>query len=99
MGQFLVKLFVAILGLVLLLGMLFFLLMYLFWAALRWLITGKKPQVAVVWQQYSTMRKNFQKRSSPAPNAKRYSADDSVVDVEVRELKDLDQRLPPMNKR
>lgn len=99
MGQFLVKLFVAILGLVLLLGMLFFLLIYVFWAALRWLITGKKPQVAVVWQQYSTMRKNFQKRSSPAPNAKRYSADDSVVDVEVRELKDLDQRLPPMNKR
>ena len=99
MGQFLVKLFVAILGLVLLLGMLFFLLMYVFWAALRWLITGKKPQVAVVWQQYSTLRKNFQQRSSSAPNANRYSADESVVDVEVRELKDLDQRLPPMNKR
>jgi hypothetical protein len=99
MGQFLVKLFVAILGLGLLLGMLLFLLIYVLWAALRWLITGKKPQVAVVWQQYSTMRKNFRQRSSSAPNGNRYSTDDSVVDVEVRELKDLDQRLPPVNKR
>jgi hypothetical protein len=74
------------------------LLIYVFWAALRWLITGKKPQVAVVWQQYSAMRKNFGQRSSSAPNANRYSADDSVVDVEVRELKDLDRRLPPAEK-
>jgi hypothetical protein len=98
MGHFLVKLFVAILGLVMLLGMLFFLLIYVFWAALRWLITGQKPQVAVVWQQYSTMRKNFQQRSSSAPNANRYSTDESVVDVEVRELKDPDRRLPPVEK-
>jgi hypothetical protein len=98
MGQFLIKLFVAILGLGLLLGMLLFLLVYVLWAAMRWLITGKKPQVAVVWQQYSTMRKNFRQRSSPAPNASRYSADESVVDVEVRELKELDRRLPPAQK-
>ena len=99
MGQFLIKLFVAILGLVLLLGMLLFLLIYVVWAALRWLVTGQKPQVAVVWQQYSTMRKNFRQRSSASSNPNRYSTDDSVVDVEVRELKDLDERLPPMNKR
>jgi hypothetical protein len=98
MGQFLIKLFLTILGLGLLLGMLLFLSIYIVWAVLRWLITGKKPQVAVVWQQYRTMRKNFQPRPSPTSSANRYSSDESVVDVEVRELKELDKRLPPTEK-
>jgi hypothetical protein len=98
MGQLLIKLFVAILGLGLLLGMLLFFSIYMVWAALRWLITGKKPQVAVLWQQYSTIRKNFRQRPSPTPSANRYSPDESVVDVEVREVKELDKRLPPIEK-
>jgi hypothetical protein len=98
MGQFLIKLFVAILGLGFLLGMLLFLSIYMVWAALRWLITGKKPQVAVLWQQYSTIRKNFRHSPSPASSANRYSSDDSVVDVEVREVKESDKRLPPIEK-
>ena len=52
MGRLLFKLFLAFFGLVLLLGMLLFLLVYIAWASLRWLITGQKPQVAVVWQRY-----------------------------------------------
>lgn len=101
MGSFLVKLFVAILGLGLLLGMLVFLLVYIVWSVLRWLITGQKPQVAVVWQQYSKFRKDFGQRRSPNPNgtARRRPSDDNVVDVEVREMREEDQRLPPADKR
>ena len=98
MGQFLVKLFVAMLGLVLLIGMVLFLFIYTVWAALRWLITGKKPQVAVVWQQYSTLRRNFRQKPSPSANTNRYLSDKNVVDVEVRELDEQDKLLPPANK-
>lgn len=98
MGPFLVKLFVAMLGLVLLFGMVLFLVIYTVWAALRWLVTGQKPQVAVVWQQYSTLRKNFRQKPSPSANTNRYSSDENVVDVEVRELNEQDKRLPPANR-
>jgi hypothetical protein len=85
MGRLLFKLFLAFFGLVLLLGMLLFLLVYIAWASLRWLITGQKPQVAVVWQRYREMRRGGmwqQTASRPAAG----SADD-VVDVEVREVR------------
>lgn len=85
MGRLLFKLFLAFFGLVLLLGMLLFLLVYIAWASLRWLITGQKPQVAVVWQRYREMRQGGmwqQTASRPAAG----SADD-VVDVEVREVR------------
>lgn len=95
MGPFLVKLFVAMLGLVLLIGMVLFLVIYTVWAALRWLVTGQKPQVAVVWQQYSTLRRNFRQKSPTSASANRFDSDENVVDVEVRELKEPDKRLPP----
>lgn len=98
MGSFLVKLFVAMLGLVLLIGMVVFFLIYTVWAALRWLITGQKPQVAVVWQQYSHLRKNFRQQPSSSASANRYASDENVVDVEVRELKEQGKRLPPADK-
>ena len=85
MGRLLFKLFLAFFGLVLLLGMLLFLLVYIAWASLRWLITGQKPQVAVVWQRYREMRRGgmwHQTASRPAAG----SAND-VVDVEVREVR------------
>lgn len=85
MGRLLFKLFLAFFGLVLLLGMLLFLLVYIAWASLRWLITGQKPQVAVVWQRYREMRRGSmwqQTASRPAAG----SAND-VVDVEVREVR------------
>ena len=85
MGKLLFKLFLTFFGLVLLLGMLLLLLVYTVWASLRWLITGKKPQVAVVWQRYREMRRGGlwqQSASRPAS-----AAADDVVDVEVREVR------------
>jgi hypothetical protein len=85
MGRLLFKLFLAFFGLVLLLGMLLFLLVYIAWASLRWLMTGQKPQVAVVWQRYREMRRGGmrQQTASRPPSG---SVDD-VVDVEVREVR------------
>lgn len=89
MGRLLFKLFLAFFALMLLLGMLLFLLGYTFWAVLRWLLTGQKPQVAVVWQRYREMRRGgmWQAASHAA-----WERSEDVVDVEVREVKpDVEQ--------
>jgi hypothetical protein len=98
MGSLLFKLFLAFFGLLLLLGALFFLLGYSIWATLRWLITGQKPQVAVVWQQYHTMRRNFRQPPFAAEGARSHSPDADVVDVEARELTESLPHLPPADK-
>jgi hypothetical protein len=97
------RLFMALMGLVLLMGLLAALAFYMVWAALRWLLTGRKPQVVMVWQQFSAMRQNFQqggfRRQTPyggsAPSGRAKPADDQVVDVEARELVENPTRLPP----
>ena len=99
------RLFMAFMGLVFLLGLLAALGLYVLWAAVRWLLTGRKPQVVMVWQQFSAMRKNFGQggfRGQTAPGsdgpwggAQARSFDDQVVDVEVREVVEDAPRLPP----
>ena len=99
------RLFMTFMGLVFLLGLVAALGVYIVWATLRWLLTGRKPQVAVVWQQYSAMRKNFGQggfRAQTAPVSEgawgrepTRSFDDQVVDVEVREVVEDAPLLPP----
>jgi uncharacterized membrane protein required for colicin V production len=43
---------------------LFWLALYVAFASLRWLVTGQKPQVVMMWQQVKTMRKGMQTRQS-----------------------------------
>ncbi len=99
------RLFMTLMGLAFLLGLVVALGLYILWATLRWLLTGRKPQVAVVWQQYSAMRKNFGQggfRGQTAPGSdgswgreQARSFDDQVVDVEVREVVEDAPRWPP----
>lgn len=97
------RLLMAFMGLVFLLGLVAALCLYMLWAALRWLLTGRKPQVVMVWQQFSAMRQNFQqggfRRHTPSggsdPWGRPKSTDDQVVDVEARELVENPTRLPP----
>ena len=42
------RLFMTFMGLAFLLGLVVALGLYIVWATLRWLLTGRKPQVAVV---------------------------------------------------
>jgi uncharacterized membrane protein YgcG len=100
------RLFMALMGLVFLLGLVAALGLYVVWAAVRWLLTGRKPQVVMVWQQFSAMRKSFGQgggfrqpgsTDSRGPWSKGPSSvqDDQVVDVEVREVREDAPRLPP----
>lgn len=41
-------------------GVLFWLALYVAFASLRWLVTGQKPQVLMMWQQIKAMRKGMQ---------------------------------------
>lgn len=98
------KIFMGLLGLGLLAGLLLALGVYIVYATLRWLLTGRKPQVVLVWQQFSAMRKGFGQgdfRGQAAPGfegpwgrAPSTTCDDQVVDVEVREVVEDAPRLP-----
>lgn len=102
--NWIVRIIMGLLGLVFLAALLFGLLCYIVFATVRWLLTGRKPQVVMVWQQFSAMRKNFRQggfrvsssegfehsRGHGAP----YARDDQVVDVEVREVVEDAPRLP-----
>jgi hypothetical protein len=65
------------------------LLVYVVFACLRWMVTGQKPQVLMMWQQIQTMRKGMQSGQwHPAQGSKPRSgnASDVIEDVEVREI-------------
>ncbi|WP_396437885.1 hypothetical protein [Limnohabitans sp.] len=98
------RIFMGLLGLGFLAALLLGLLCYIAYAMVRWLLTGRKPQVVMVWQQFSTMRQNFRQGGfRPAPGQSfegprgpgaPFVRDDQVVDVEVREVVEDAPRLP-----
>jgi hypothetical protein len=58
---------------------------YTVWASLRWLITGRKPRLLAMWEQYHNLRNAFDHRgASPFPQPQ----SDNVVDVEARRVPD-----------
>ena len=98
------RIFMGLLGLGFLAALLLGLLCYIVFATVRWLLTGRKPQVVMVWQQFRTMRQNFRQdgfRASssqgfehPRGQGAPFARDDQVVDVEVREVVEDAPRLP-----
>lgn len=86
------KIFMGLLGLGLLAGLLLALGVYTVFATLRWLLTGRKPQVVLVWQQFSQLRKGSGWGTGQPFGAP--EANDDVVDVEVREVHEPTRRLP-----
>jgi hypothetical protein len=64
-------------------GVLCWLAVYVVFACLRWLLTGQKPQVVMMWQQMQAMRKSMQS-STRRPD----TTSDVIEDVEVREISD-----------
>ena len=87
------KIFMALLGLGLLAGLLVALGAYTVFASLRWLLTGRKPQVVLVWQQFSQLRRGAGMRWGQ-PQDFGSAAQNDVVDVEVREIHEVAPRLP-----
>lgn len=86
-------------GIVFFLGVLLILAIYMVWAYLRALFTGRKPEIAMVWQQYQAMRKNFgQNGQRPQAQAQTHyptAPDDQVIDVEAHPVLEATSRKPP----
>ena len=80
------KIFMALMGLGLLAGLLVALGVYTVFASVRWLLTGRKPQVVLVWQQFSQLRKGTRFGTGRGQPFAASQASDDVVDVEVREV-------------
>ena len=89
-------LFTGLLGLAFLAGLLAALGIYIVFATVRWLLTGRKPQVVMVWQQFSELRKGARWGSRPGfESGFEAQRQDDIVDVEVREVVEDAPRLPP----
>lgn len=63
------------------------------------LLHGRKPQVAVLWTRYRDLTRGMT-QGGPWSAARRQSgqaraSDDDVVDVQVKEVHESVQRLPP----
>ncbi len=58
--RFIVALFGMAFAILLTLGVLCWLALYAVFACLRWLATGQKPQVLLMWQQIQAMRRGMQ---------------------------------------
>ena len=90
------RIVMGLLGLFFLAGLLAALSLYIVFATCRWLLTGRKPQVVLVWQQFSALRKGARWGARPGfePGFESPRQDD-IVDVEVREVVEDAPRLPP----
>ncbi len=76
--QWVARIVMGLLGLVFLAGLLVALGGYTVFATVRWLLTGRAPQVVLVWQRM----RSFQQGAARPTDA------GEVVDVEVREVHD-----------
>jgi len=56
-------------------GVLFWLILYAAFAFVRWLVTGQKPQVLMMWQQIQTMRKGMRTRQDSSGSSGPRAAD------------------------
>jgi hypothetical protein len=59
-SRLLLTLFGMAFALLLTLGVFCWLALFVAFASVRWLVTGQKPQVVMMWQQVNTMRKGMQ---------------------------------------
>ena len=91
---FVLKLFVGVLAAVFAVSLLLAGLAYLVFASIRFLFTGRKPAVAVVFSQLRQYRQSAAdgvwpapgRRTETPPSQRRPTSD--VVDVEVREIEE-----------
>ena len=86
---FVLKLFIGLMAAVFAVSLLLAGLVYLVFASIRFLLTGRKPAVAVVFSQLRQYRQSAADGVWPAPGRRpqpERAATPDVVDVEVREI-------------
>ncbi len=78
--NWLLKIFFLLIAIMLLSVVLLFSLLGLMLSLLRWLITGQKPQMAVIFSNY----RQWQKQA--AQHMRRRQPDEDIIEAEVREV-------------
>ena len=78
--NWLVKIFFLLIAIMLLSVVLLFSLLGLLVGLLRWLITGQKPQIAVIFSTY----RQWQKQAAQHMRGRR--SDENIIEAEVREV-------------
>jgi len=78
--NWLLKIFFLLIAIMLLSVVLLFSLLGLLVGLLRWLITGQKPQVAVIFSTY----RQWQKQAAQHMRGRR--SDEDIIEAEVREV-------------
>ena len=78
--NWLVKIIFLLMAIVLLSVVLLFSLLGLLMGMLRWLITGQKPQMAVIFSTY----RQWQKQAAQQMRGRR--SDEDIIEAEVREV-------------
>jgi|Laugrespbdmm15dd_1035085.scaffolds.fasta_scaffold48783_2 hypothetical protein len=81
--NWLVRIFLFLMAGFMLMMVLLFSLLGLTLGLLRWLITGKKPQIAVIFSSYRQWKKQA------AQHMRRGSANEDIIEAEVREVPTL----------
>jgi len=90
--QWLFRAFLLLLGLGFMLVLLCMAALMFVFSLLRWLFTGRKPQVVLIMDSY----KRWQQK---APWQARQSDSADIIDVQGRDLEPRPTRLPPTEKK
>lgn len=90
-NRFILALFGLAVAVLLTVGVVVWLIFYVAFASLRWLATGQKPQVLLMWQQLQAMRKRMSTgHAYPGAASERDPNAVVIEDVVVREVHEVD---------
>ena len=90
--RWLLRVFLLLLGLGFMLALLCMAALMFAFSLLRWLFTGRKPQMVVVMDSYKKWQQN-------PPWAARPATGDDIIDVPSRDIEPHPTRLPPADKK
>ena len=90
--RWLLRVFLLLLGLGFMLALLCMAALMFAFSLLRWLFTGRKPQLVLVMDSYKKWQQN-------SPWAPRPPAGDDIIDVPSRDIEPHPTRLPPADKK
>ena len=90
--QWLFRAFLLILGLGFMLALLCMAALMFVFSLLRWLFTGRKPQLVVIMDSYKRWQQN-------APWQARQQNNADIIDVQGRDIEPSQARLPPTDKK
>ena len=88
----LLRVFLLLLGLGFMLALLCMAALMFIFSLLRWLFTGRKPQLVVMLDSYKKWQQN-------PPWAARPAGSDDIIDVPSRDIEPHQTRLPPADKK